>query len=271
MNIAEVYYESHGTGLPIVMLHGYGLDHRMMKGCMEPLLSSRPGWRRIYLDLPGMGRTPAMDPVRTSDDMLTLVLEVIDHLLPDGQPFVVAGQSYGGYLAQGIVHRRPQQVAGVMLLCPAVIPDRARRQLPDHHQVLVPDPALLAELSPAEAERFNAISVVQSRPIWERTAAEIFSGVDVADEPYLERLQQTGYAFSVDLYPLPAPCTAPTLLLAGSQDSGVGYRDLFAVLENYPRATFAALDLAGHHLQVEQAGLFNALVSEWLQRVESSR
>ena len=39
-------------------------------------------------------------------------------------------------------------------------------------------------------------------------------------------------------------------------------------MEKYPRATFAVLDLAGHILQIEQESLFNALVNEWLDRVE---
>jgi hypothetical protein len=34
--------------------------------------------------------------------------------------------------------------------------------------------------------------------------------------------------------------------------------------------TFAVLDKAGHDLQIEQEKLFNALVNEWLDRVEES-
>ncbi len=37
---------------------------------------------------------------------------------------------------------------------------------------------------------------------------------------------------------------------------------------NYPRATFAVLDTAGHNLQIEQPQVFNALASEWLDRLQ---
>jgi hypothetical protein len=40
------------------------------------------------------------------------------------------------------------------------------------------------------------------------------------------------------------------------------------LLDNYPRASFAVLDRAGHALAVEQKPLFRALVNEWLDRVE---
>jgi pimeloyl-ACP methyl ester carboxylesterase len=66
------------------------------------------------------------------------------------------------------------------------------------------------------------------------------------------------------------PFDKPTLILTGRQDSSVGYRDAWQILENYPRGTFAVLDRAGHNLQIEQETLFNALINEWLDRVEEN-
>ena len=50
--------------------------------------------------------------------------------------------------------------------------------------------------------------------------------------------------------------------------SAVGYRGAWPLLEHMPRATYAVLDRAGHALEREQSGLFTALASEWLDRVE---
>ena len=47
---ATIYYEEIGVGQPIIMLHGFTPDHRLMKGCMEPIFTQREGWKRIYLD-----------------------------------------------------------------------------------------------------------------------------------------------------------------------------------------------------------------------------
>lgn len=38
------------------------------------------------------------------------------------------------------------------------------------------------------------------------------------------------------------------------------------MIENYPRATLAVLDTAGHNLQIEQPELFESLVGEWIRR-----
>ena len=50
----------------------------------------------------------------------------------------------------------------------------------------------------------------------------------------------------------------------------MGYRDLWRTVEEYPRATYAVLDLAGHNLQIEQPALFNSLIENWLERIERS-
>jgi pimeloyl-ACP methyl ester carboxylesterase len=33
----KIYYESIGEGTPILMIHGWSPDHRLMKGCLEPV------------------------------------------------------------------------------------------------------------------------------------------------------------------------------------------------------------------------------------------
>src|SRR5437016_65996 len=83
-----VYYESYGSGLPIILIHGNTPDHRLMKGCLEPLFAQRSGWQRIYLDLPGMGRTPGKEHIKGTDDMLDVVVDFIDAIIPE-QPFLI--------------------------------------------------------------------------------------------------------------------------------------------------------------------------------------
>jgi pimeloyl-ACP methyl ester carboxylesterase len=53
----------------------------------------------------------------------------------------------------------------------------------------------------------------------------------------------------------------------GRQDTEVGYKDQFKLLEDYPRASYVVLDKAGHNLQIEQYELFSYLVGEWIERV----
>ncbi len=263
----SVHYQIVGQGRPLVLLHGYTVDYRAMTGCMEPGLVDRPGWQRIYLDLPGMGLTQARKWITSSDQMLDIVCSFIDRVIP-GQDFALGGYSYGGYLAQGVHHRLPDRVDGLMLLCP-MVKNLGERDLPPA-EVRIADPEFLAHLTPEQREEFGW-SAVQTERVWNRLELAIGNSPELGDEPFLTHLQQTGYTFTFDLGGSEnRPYEKPTLIVAGRQDSAVGYRDQYAILERYPRATYAVLDRAGHELPYSQDRLFDALVSEWLDRVEEA-
>jgi pimeloyl-ACP methyl ester carboxylesterase len=87
-----VHYESFGDGRPIITLHGWSIDHRHMVHEMEPLFRHRQGWKRIHLHLPGHGKTPAEDWITNQDQMLEVVLDFIDTVVP-GQRCAVAGSA----------------------------------------------------------------------------------------------------------------------------------------------------------------------------------
>ncbi len=264
----DVNYEVYGEGRPIVLLHGYWTDLRAIKGPIEPLFAERPGWKRYYLDLPGMGYTPGKPWIKNSDHMLDVVCEFIRTLIP-GQKFVIGGYSYGGYLARGVISRWPDLVEGLLLVCPVVIGTIQERTRPKKN-ILVKDPELMAELSPEEAEEFEGWVAVQSRETYARVEEEVHTGSRRADEPFLTRIQQQDYAFTFDVDEAIGEFSEPTLILAGRQDWIVGYQDAWRILERFPRATFVVLDRAGHALPFVQEQLFDQLVLEWLDRVQES-
>ncbi|HLJ82202.1 MAG TPA: alpha/beta hydrolase [Ktedonobacterales bacterium] len=255
-----IYYETYGAGRPIVMLPGRPSDHRVMARLMEPLFTERDGWLRLYPDLPGTGHTPAVDRLATHDQMLDTMLAFIDAVIP-GQRFVLAGLSYGGYLARGVVHHRAASIDGLLLCVPQVKADPAQAQLPPR-TVVVEDPALVAQsrLGP------GASLIVAQTPRVVSAARELFAEVAIADHPFNERLEEAA-PFSFDVDTLPAPFGAPTLILTARQDQLCGYRDAWELLGSYPRATFAVLDRAGHLINIEQDALCRALIGGWLDRV----
>jgi len=262
-----VHYELLGEGRPIIMLHGWSVDHRHMVSDMEPLFRQRDGWKRIYLDLPGHGRTPGKDWITNQDKILDVVLDFIDSVIP-GQRFVVAGTSAGAYLARGVFHHRSASIDGLLLTVPLIVADDAKRHVPSR-VTLVADPALEAESEPAEAELFQ-LPVVQSRKVFDYIRANWLPAIETGDQTFQARIREhpENYAFSFDVDALPKPCPAPTLIVTGRQDNVAGYRDAWEILDNYPRGTFVVLDRAGHPLNIEQEDLFHALVGEWLDRVE---
>jgi pimeloyl-ACP methyl ester carboxylesterase len=261
-----VYYESCGEGRPLVALHGFSPDHRLMKGCLEPIFRHREGWRRMYPDLPGMGKTPGEEWIANSDHMLDVVLEFIDKVVPN-QRIVLAGESYGGYLARAVTQKKHDLIDGLLLICPMIMAGRGMRKLPKH-AVLLQDSEFLSTLEKKDLAEFKPGHVVLTRRVWNRFSREVLPGLKAAGYEFLERIEKHGYAFSFDLEAYRKTFEKPSLLLVGRQDSSVGYADAWSIVDKYPRMTFAVLDRAGHDLQIEQEGLFAALVNEWLDRVE---
>jgi pimeloyl-ACP methyl ester carboxylesterase len=263
----KIYYETYGEGMPVLMIHGYGIDHHVMKGCMEPIFHGRPGYNRIYFDLPGMGRSTASVSLKDSDGMLDAVVGFVDKVLPDGQRFLVAGESYGGYLARGLVRKMPGRLDGMLLICPVVVAEREQRALPTKRTVFVRDEAMLAGIEPETRKFFERMLVLQDKRRWERFQQDIVPGMRSKDRSFTEHLQKDGYSFSFDVDLLEKPFESPSLVLAGRQDATVGYMDILRIIDNYSRGSFVILDRAGHGLEVEQETVFNCLVNEWLDRV----
>jgi len=263
----EIYYEIYGDGYPVLMLHGFVPDHRLMKGCMEPIFENKDHYKRIYFDLPGMGKTVGPEWLKNSDQILNVVLEFIDKIIPN-QKFIIASESYGCYLARGILLKRSKFIDGILFICPLIIPEPEKRELPKDFMILIKDPELISSLSPSDADELKESLVIQSKDTWERYRDEVFSGVKIADQSFLDKIFPDHYKFSFEVDQLLEIYDKPTLFLLGRQDKTVGYRDAWEIIENYPSATFAILDQAGHNLQIEKAKLFNSLVIEWLDRIE---
>jgi pimeloyl-ACP methyl ester carboxylesterase len=259
-----VHYESVGTGRPLVVLPGWPDDWSVPADYLEPMFGTDPGWRRIYLDLPGRGRTRGEPWITTNDQVLDIVLKVIATVIP-GQRFVIAGHSAGGYLARAVLHRRIGIVDGLLQVVPVIDPEAGDVPEPT---TIVADEALVERIETdfglETASRLAAAMVVQSASVYERVKPLIPS-MGNHDADFLARLTER-LSFEVDR--LPAPFVRPALFVLGRQDSVVGYRAALGLTDAYPRATMAVLDRAGHGLPWEQEVLFRALVGEWLKRVD---
>jgi pimeloyl-ACP methyl ester carboxylesterase len=262
----EIYYEAYGEGTPVLMIHGFGIDHHVMTGCMEPIFRGRQGYRRIYFDLPGMGQTKTAGAIENSDQILEVVIRFAEKIVPGGG-FLVAGESYGGYLARGLVYRVPDRLDGVLLICPVIVADRKKRTLPPR-TTFFRDDNLLAGIETDVRSFFERMLVLQDKRRWARFQQDILPGMKAKNEAFLKRLMETGYAFSFDVDRLEHPFEKPSLSLAGRQDATAGWKDMLKIVDNYPRGTFAVLDRAGHGLEVEQETAFNCLVNEWLDRTD---
>lgn len=255
-----------GEGFPVVILHGWSLDHSVMFSCLEPNFMNRQGWKRIYIDLPGMGASKAQANIRNSDDMLQAVLDFITLQIPD-EPFLICGYSYGGLIARGVSHYRKKDVWGMLLIAPVTVSEPTERTLPEK-RVIKADSALLSRLPLEDASEFASISVIQGEEEWVRYNSEILLPSRKADHSFLTQIRNNGYGFTFDMDTDITLNRYPVLIITALHDHIVGYKDAWSILDKYSNGSFSVLDLAGHNLQIEQPNIFNALVNHWLDKLE---
>jgi pimeloyl-ACP methyl ester carboxylesterase len=256
INEVEVHYVEHGSGVPLVALHGAGVDHREIEAAIEAVVPGA-GYRRIYPDLPGMGRT-LTDGLTGNDDVVMLLGDFLDHL--GAGPVMLLGHSYGAYLARGVVARRPDMVLGLALLCPVA---EQSRNVPDH-DVIRQDADAYDELEPAQRAGFDEYFVVRTPATARRYRDHVVPGTTLVDEAALGRIF-AGWTVAV----AGGTFSHPALIVAGRRDSVVGYTDATELLERYPHATLAVIEDAGHALMHERPDLLATLLGDWLDRASA--
>jgi pimeloyl-ACP methyl ester carboxylesterase len=106
----------YGDGCPVVVFPSFSLDHQAMAAAVEPVFAGTTDWVRLYVDLPGTGGSPAGQP--QSDAVLDDVVQAVRDELGEHR-LLVAGWSYGAYLATALSRRLGGQVAGLALVCTA--------------------------------------------------------------------------------------------------------------------------------------------------------
>lgn len=253
-----------GTGYPVVFLHGLALDMTSMQAWYEPLLSNQPV-QRIYIDLPGMGGSPALPLAQAnSDDILRLVQRTI-HELIGHREYAVVGHSYGGYLTLALAYQ-DVAVQQIFTTCPAFTAIGDQR-------ILVSRPALVAapvdyREHPKQAKAYQKMSAVISPTTWQAYQAQILPGIRRCDKSFihtLQREQSKYYRLSFETALQAASLSQSQTMLLGRSDNQVGFEEQLAFMQRQPHGTVGLFDRAGHNLPLEQPALLAAYFREFLR------
>jgi len=253
-----------GKGIPIVFLHGWGIDHLIWKNQFERIgLINLRKFQRIYLDLPGMGNSITNHRIHNSDDMLIIITKFIDRIISNKR-FVLAGESYGGYLGRGLLKSKEDQIIGLLLLCPLVFPGY-RAGSHSKHIVLEIDNKFINSLPKEKVSGYQELSVIQTKQTYHDYLKDINTTIAKGNETFLK--SELDGSFLEDININPFIFAKPTTVLVGRQDTEVGFKDQYNLVKDFPRASILILDKAGHNLQFEQKNIFKVAVMELLNRV----
>ena len=123
INGIELAYERRGKGTPLVLLHGYPLDHHIWDS-VAPLLEGT--FDLILPDLRGFGVSTTVETPYTMDNFASDIAGLLDHL--GITKSAIAGHSMGGYIALVFARLYPERVSGLGLVSTQVLADPPDRK-----------------------------------------------------------------------------------------------------------------------------------------------
>ncbi len=236
VNGINVAYVRRGAGKPLVLIHGFPLDHTLWNETASLLVND---FDLILPDLRGFGESATVESPYGMSDMADDLAGLLDHL--EIEKTSIAGHSMGGYVALAFAQKFQQRISGLGLVSSQAAADapegREKRyqtaQDVGERGVGVVADAMTAKLSAdADVQAFVRRMMERQKP----------SAVIGALKAMAERDDST---------PLLSTFELPLVLLHGDADALIPVgraRDIKSIL---PTARLVELHGAGHLPMIE--------------------
>src|SRR5436190_8099617 len=255
VNGINLYYETHGSGRPMILLHG-GLGSGEMFGPVLPVLSERH--QVITVDLQGHGRTADIErpiDVRLMAGDIAALIEHLKLASPD-----VVGYSLGGGVALQTAVQYPTKVRRLVAVSANIRPDAIY-------------PEMRAQQGQVNA---SAVEFMKDTPMY-----QLYQRVAPRPEDFPRLLTKLGESMSkdYDFADEVRGLQVPTLIVAGDADMappshyvevfkllGGGLRDGGWMGEGRPKGGHALAILPGlTHYNIFSSPLFAAVTLAFLE------
>ncbi len=257
INDADIAYDDHGVGRPIIFLHAFPLNRSMWQSQITALLNEQR-YRLVALDWRGFGESESNTTITSMELLADDVAALMDAL--GMQQAILCGLSMGGYVAFAFLRKYPQRVSGLILADtkPGADTEEARANR-----------AKVAQL--AEAQGPGAVADLQLPNLISDYTHQYHLEVEARVRRMAEAATGSGIAAisrgmaqradSNDLLP---QITVPTLVIVGERDALIPPSVAQEYAEKIPGAQFAVIPYAGHLSNLEQPEAFLEVVHNFL-------
>ncbi|QDT52145.1 Arylesterase [Caulifigura coniformis] len=250
--------DDSGEGTPLVLLHGFPLDHSMWKDQIARFSSTH---RVVALDLRGFGKSPPRNKTVTMAEFADDVAAVIKAMKLG--PVVLCGLSMGGYIAFAFQENHRDLLKG-LILCDtrslADMPEAAKARRVTAERVLKEGTSFLADTM---LPKLFAEKTALTRPeIVDATRRVIESanpaGVSAAARGMAERRD-----YSDDLAGMDIPC----LVIVGEHDAISPADEMTTIANRMPQAELKVIPNAGHMAPLENPPAVNEAIEAFLEQL----
>jgi len=260
----ELAHLDRGAGAPVLLIHGFPLDHTMWDAQIDALANTA---RVIAPDLRGFGESPRGDVdsnqgismEQFADDLVAL-LDAIGIT----EPIVLVGMSMGGYIAWQFIGRYPERVRALVQLDTRAIADdeetRAGR-LKMAHNVAEWGSGRVAEMM---GPRLFSPRAFETKP---GLVAAVRRVVE-ATSPATIAAAQRGMASRPDVTGMLSSISVRTLVIVGDQDVISPPAEMEAIAQAIPNSEFVVIPNSGHMTTMEQPEIVNEALREFITSLD---
>ncbi|MGQ7890267.1 alpha/beta fold hydrolase [Paenibacillus sp. WC2504] len=258
INGAELYIAEKGQGAPVILLHGFPLDHRMWQAQVEALSDN---YRVITPDLRGMGHSDVpkanISIEQYADDILTMMDKM------DIQKAALGGFSMGGYVAFALLRKAPKRFTGLLLANTRPEADglEARKNRMNMASALYDKGASAAR--DAMLPKLLTEQTAKDQPGLVESLSAVMASMPAEGLVHAS----LAMAFRSDSVDLLGAISVPTLVIAGEKDLIAPPDVMKKMADAIPGASFHAIPEASHLAPMEKPEAFNALLFEFLKGV----
>ncbi|GAB2605985.1 alpha/beta fold hydrolase [Streptomyces capparidis] len=263
VNGITLAYEDHGTGEPVLLIHGHPFDRSMWAPQTAHLAAT--GWRAIVPDLRGYGGSQVVPGVAGLDVLAGDLAALLDHL--GVERAVVAGLSMGGQIAMDFHRQFPERVRALVLAdtFAQAETDEGRRTRNAMADRLLregmggyADEVLTRMLAPYNVEALpdvagHVLRMMRGAP--PEGAAAALRG----------RAERPDYT---DMLPRVA---VPALVVVGRDDAFTPVADAEYLRDRIPGASLTVVEGAGHMPNLERPEVFNRALGDFLASLAPAR
>ena len=250
-----------GQGTPLVLVHGFPLDHSMWHAQLDVLSAQ---YRVIAPDLRGFGRSGPVDG--TASDATTTMHQFADDLaamldaLQIDEPVALAGLSMGGYIALAFQKAYADRLKALILMdtrSSADAPEVAASRLTTAETILAEGPGSLpGNMLP----KLLSKATQQEHP----HVGEALGNVMLRTSPQGIAAALRGMAQRHDATTQLRAITCPTLVVVGEEDAVSPPEEMQQIAAAIPNARLVVIPSAGHMSPAENPAAVNAALLEFL-------
>lgn len=244
----KIAWERHGAGAPLLLIHGLGYARWGWEPVVEPLAHS---FELVLFDNRGIGKSDAPAGPYTAAQMAGDALQVLDEAGVERAH--VLGTSLGGMVAQELALAHPERVDKLVLACTT---HGGAESFPMPEQTV----RLLQNGASLRAFVENALAPDPSTEIVER----ILRHREATAQPLEAWAAQAAAGMGFDALARVGGIRAPTLILHGTEDAVVDFRNAALLAVRIPDTRVELFRETGHLFFWEQPDRFVEVVEEFL-------